>query len=162
MGECLILQLSVTGGRKKKTENMKLVMVSLRKIVAASHGEKGDDISFLHDAPVESMLAAPTNWCPHPASTSCLRVQGHSMEPTICNGDIVAVDSSQADASDLDGKIVIAWNKDRGLTISRLKRYDHTEVLQPENCQYESITLGHKNKKWKLIARAIWWIRKAS
>jgi len=27
------------------------------------------------------MIAAPKNWCPNPASTSCLRVRGHSMSP---------------------------------------------------------------------------------
>ena len=83
------------------------------------------------------------------------------MAPTICNGYIVAVDSSQTDRSKLDGKIVIAWKKDMGLTISHFRRYDHTETLQPENSQYESITLGHKNDKWKIVATVLWWIGKA-
>lgn len=148
-------------GNKKLTEKLQLVAVPLLKIVAASHGEKGDDVPFLQDAPIESMIAAPKEWCPHPSSTSCLRVQGHSMTPTICDGYIVAVDSSQTDRSKLDGKIVIAWKKDKGLTVSRFRRYDHTETLQPENPHYESITLGHKNDKWKVVAKVLWWIGKA-
>ena len=83
------------------------------------------------------------------------------MSPTIRDGYIVAVDSSQTDKSKLDGKIVIAWNKDKGLTVSRFKRYDLTETLQPENPQYESITLGKKHDRWKVVAKALWWIGKA-
>ena len=83
------------------------------------------------------------------------------MVPTICDGYVVAVDSSQTDRSKLDGEIVIAWNKDKGLTVSRFKRYDHTETLQPENPQHESITLGKKNDRWRIVAKALWWIGKA-
>jgi len=134
-------------GARKLTDSKQLVAVPLLKAVAASPGEKGDDIPFLHDAPVDSMIAAPREGCPNPSSTSCLRVRGESMAPTICNGYIVAVDSSQTDRSKLDGKIVIAWKKDMGLTISHFRRYDHTETLQPDNSQYESITLGNRNGK---------------
>jgi SOS-response transcriptional repressor LexA len=149
------------GGNGKSAEKLQLVAIPLLKAIAASHGQKGDDIPFLHDAPIESMIAAPRDWCPHPASTSCLRVRGQSMTPTIGDGYIVAVDSSQTDRSKLDGKIVIAWKKDKGLTVSRFKRYDHTETLQPENPQYESITLGHKHDKWKVVGKVLWWIGKA-
>ena len=101
----------------------------------------------LHDA--LNVIAAPREWCPSPTSTTCLRVQGHSMEPTICDGDIIAVDSSQTDVANLNGKIVIAWNKDKGLTVSRFKSYHHTEVLQPDNPRYESITLSSRRSgKW--------------
>lgn len=148
-------------GERKLTEKLQLVAVPLLKIAAASHGQKGDDIPFLHDAPIESMIAAPKDWCPRPSSTSCLRVRGNSMMPTICDGYIVAVDSSQTDRSTLDGKIVIAWNKDKGLTVSRFRRYDQTEILQSENPQYESTTLGHKNDNWKVVAKVLWWIGKA-
>ena len=153
--------VSAGSGARKLTNTKQLVAVPLLRAVAASPGEKGDDIPFLHDAPVDSMIAAPKDWCPNPSSTSCLRVRGHSMGPTICNGYIVAVDSSPIDRSKLDGKIVIAWKKDLGLTISHFRRYDHTETLQPENSQYESITLGHKNDKWKVVATVLWWIGKA-
>jgi SOS-response transcriptional repressor LexA len=148
-------------GTRKVTEKVQLVAVPLLKIVAATPGEKGDDMPYLQDAPVESMIAAPKDWCPRPSSTTCLRVQGRSMAPTICDGYIVAVDSSQTDRSKLDGKIVIAWNQKRGLTVSRFRRYDHTETLQPENPQYESITLGKKDDKWQVVATALWWIGKA-
>jgi SOS-response transcriptional repressor LexA len=48
--------------------------------------------------------------------------------------------------------IVIAWHRNKGLTVSRLNQFDHTVVLQSENDSYESITLGRK-QKWKIVAR---------
>jgi SOS-response transcriptional repressor LexA len=89
-----------------------------------------------------------------------LRVRGDSMAPLIYDGYILAVDSSQNDRVKLDGKIVIAWHKDMGLTVSRLKRFDHTEILQPENGGYESIVLDKKHS-WKVLAKVLWWIGKA-
>jgi len=154
------LHLVRAGSGGKSPVDAQLVAIPVLKLVAASPGEKGDNAPVLGRAPVESMIAAPQDWCPNPLSTSCLRVRGDSMSPLIYNGYIVAVDSSQNDRAALDGKIVIAWNKDVGLTVSRLQRYDHTEVLQPENRQYKSITMDGKNK-WKIIARVLWWIGKA-
>jgi SOS-response transcriptional repressor LexA len=106
------------------------------------------------------MIAAPRDWCPNPATTSCLRVRGNSMAPLIEDGYIVAVDSSQNGQIQLNGKIVIAWHKDRGLTVTRLRRFDHTEVLEPENHGYEAITLGAK-QRWTILAKVLWWIGKA-
>ena len=82
------------------------------------------------------------------------------MMPLIDDGYIVAVDSSQTDLSELNDKVVIAWHKDMGLMVSRLHHYDHTEVLQPENKEYESIVLNNKHK-WKILAKVLWWIGKA-
>ena len=149
-------------GTKKSGADAKLQLVAipLLKTVAASLGEKGDDHTLLHDAPVESMIAAPKDWCPNPATTSCLRVRGNSMSPLIQDGYILAVDFAQNDLRALDGKIVIAWRKDIGLSVSRLKRYDHTVVLQSENAGYESITLSAK-QKWKIVAKVLWWIGRA-
>jgi len=82
------------------------------------------------------------------------------MNPLIYDGYIVAVDTSQNDRSKLDGKVVIAWQKERGLTISRLRCYGTTEVLQSDNPKYDSVVL-HGKAGWKIIARVLWWIGKA-
>jgi hypothetical protein len=100
-------------GAKKLDEKLQLVAIPLLNVVAVSHGEKGDDRLALHDAPADSMIAAPKEWRHNPSSPCCLRVRGRSMEPTMCDGDIVAFDSSQRDMSKLNGKIVIAWSKVR-------------------------------------------------
>jgi len=137
--------VSAGTGPKQPQERIQLVALPLLKVVAASHGEKGDHLHLLSDAPIESMMAAPKDWCPNPAYTSCLRVRGDSMSPMIQDGYVVAVDSSQIDMNSLDGKIVIAWHKDQGLTISRLRLYDQTVVLVPENTDYTAVTIAAKH-----------------
>ena len=147
-------------GPRKQVEKFQLVAIPLLKVVAASNKDKGDNLSLLSDAPIEGMIAAPKEWCPNPAYTSCLRVRGNSMAPLINDGYFVAVDSSQIGLSDLDGRIVIAWHKDVGLTISRFRRYDHTEVLVSENPEYGSITIS-ATQPWKIVATVLWWLGKA-
>jgi SOS-response transcriptional repressor LexA len=148
-----------TGVKTPTATKLQLIAIPLLKVVAASLGQKGDNVPLLHGAPVENMIAAPQDWCPNPATTSCLRVRGDSMNPVIGDGYILAVDSSQSDRGDPNGKIVIAWHKDIRLTVSRFRRYDHTGVLLPENPKYESVTLDAKNK-WKILAKVLWWIGK--
>ena len=102
-------------GKRKIRETQQVVTVPLLHVTAGYHEAQGDDISVLHDAPVDSFIATPKEWYPNPATTSCLRVRGESMLPTIGDDYIVAVDSTQIDRNRLDGKIVIAWNRDKGL-----------------------------------------------
>jgi SOS-response transcriptional repressor LexA/transcriptional regulator with XRE-family HTH domain len=147
-------------GPQRVEEKLQLVAIPLLKVAVAGYGERSDNLPLLTEAPVENMIAAPRNWCPNPSFTSCLRVCGNSMAPLIQDGFVVAVDSSDTDGSKLHGKIVIAWHKDRGLTISRFRRYDHTEVLQPENTEYEAVTLSARHS-WKIVARVLWWIGRA-
>ncbi len=157
------LEIVTAGSGTKKLESndkLQLVALPLLTTVAAAHGEKGDGEASLHDAPTESMFAAPKAWCPNPATTSCLRVRGESMSPLIGDGYILAVDSSQTELNRLNGKIVIAWHKDRGLMVSRLNRYDHTLVLRSENPSSEPVTLSGK-QRWKIVAKVLWWIGSA-
>jgi SOS-response transcriptional repressor LexA/DNA-binding XRE family transcriptional regulator len=149
-----------SGRRLPPEAKLQLVAIPLLKLTAASHGEQGADIALLQGAAVESMIAAPREWCPNPADTSCLRVQGKSMMPLINDGYIVAVDASQNNRKELNGKVVIAWHRDKGLTVSRLRRFDSTEILQPENAEHESITLS-RDDGWSIIAKVLWWIGKA-
>lgn len=154
------LRIVTAGSGHKKSKIPHLVAVPLLRCIAASHGGNGDISPALQDAPVESAIAAPNEWCPNPSTSSCLRVQGNSMAPLIHDGYILAVDSSQHDRAKLDGEIVIVWNKDKGLTVSRLKRYGQTEVLQPENRDYEPVVMDGK-EKWIILAKVLWWIGKA-
>jgi SOS-response transcriptional repressor LexA len=152
-----------SGGKRPRSKTkLQLVAIPLLKSVAVAHGEKGggEGSELLHDASIESMIAAPKGWCPNPSTTSCVRVSGNSMSPLIHDGYILAVDSAQTEINELNGKIVIAWHRDRGLTVSRLNRFDHTIVLQSENSNYESITLSG-NQKWKIVAKVLWWIGKS-
>jgi phage repressor protein C with HTH and peptisase S24 domain len=89
-----------------------------------------------------------------------LRVRGHSMEPLIHDGDIAAVDSSQTDRAQLDGKVVIVTSEEKGLCVSRLRRYPKFDVLESENREYQAVVLG-KSSGWRIVARVLWWISSA-
>ena len=154
------LEIAHAGSGDKKSNTPQLLAIPLLKVAVASHGGRGDSSTQLHDAAIESMIAAPKDWCPNPPATTCLWVRGKSMMPLIDDGYILVVDSSQVDSAKLNGKVVIAWHRDMGLTVSRLQHYDHTDVLQPESREYESIVLNSKHK-WKIVAKVLWWIEKA-
>ena len=54
------------------------------------------------------------------------------MAPTIGDGYIVAVDSSQTGRRNLDGKLVIAWRKHKRLAVSRLQLRSHRNFATRE------------------------------
>lgn len=133
-----------------------VIGVPLLKGVVGAHGADGDHRS-LRTMPLAEMVGVPASWSPNPAYTSLLRVKGHSMEPLIRQGDLIAVDSYQTERAKLYGKIVIASSHSHGLTVSRLRRYDTLEMLEAENRDYESIVLS-KSGGWRIVGKALWWI----
>lgn len=141
------------GSPKKRNT---LVAIPLLPVTVATHGGKGDPAIALNEARPESMLAAPSEWCPNPAYTSCLRVEGRSMMPLIHNGYILVIDTSQTSRLKLCGEIVIAAHQDEGLIVSRLQRFDETEVLVPENREYSSTSISTAG--WRIMAKVLWWI----
>jgi len=150
------LQVVQAGVHQTRKAPNDLVAIPVLPVVAATHGGKGDPAERLDQAHPESMLAAPSDWCPHPAQTSCLRVHGRSMMPLIHDGYIVVIDTSQTNRLKLYGQIVVAAHKDQGLIVSRLQRFDHTEVLVPENREYESTAVSTNG--WRIVAKILWWI----
>jgi len=105
-------------------------------------------------------MGAPMEWCPNPGYTSLLRVKGRSMEPLIHDGDIAAVDSSQTDRAHLDGKVVIVSNEEKGLCVSRLRRFPKVDLLESENRDYQAVILD-KSSGWHIVAKVLWWISSA-
>jgi len=81
------------------------------------------------------------------------------MMPLIHDEYILAVDTSETETSKLYGKVVIAWHKNKGLTVSRLQQIDRLDVLVPENREYESISIS-RNSGWRIVAKVLWWIGK--
>ena len=117
-----------------------LVAIPLLPVHAGTAGRRGDNID-LAEVSAESMLAAPLAWCPNPESTVCLRVKGNSMSPLILEGYIVAVDTSEVGNDNLVGQIVIASHREKGLLVSRLIRFGHTDALVSDNREYESVAV---------------------
>jgi SOS-response transcriptional repressor LexA len=150
------LQVVQAGAHRTTKRHDNLVAIPVLPVVAATHGGKGDPVDALDQAHPESMLAAPSDWCPNPAHTSCLRVHGRSMMPLIHDGYIVVIDTSQTNRLKLYGQIVVAAHKEQGLIVSRLQRFDHTEVLVPENREYESTAVSTNG--WRIVAKILWWI----
>ncbi len=138
----------------------RLVAIPVLGAHAATHGSRGDLTRNLEDLPTQDMIGAPAMWCPHPADTSCLRVRGSSMSPLIDEDDIVAVDRAETDPTQLSGKIVVTWQRDTGLTLSRFLMVNGVQLLESENREYKPVKLG-KNRNWRIIGRVLWWIRKA-
>lgn len=127
--------------------------------IIGAHGFAGDKRS-LRTIPAAEIIGAPVSWCPNPTYTRLLRVKGHSMEPLIRQGDILAVDSFQIDRAQLYGKVVIASGSKAGLCVSRLRRYDSLDVLEAENREYDPVVLN-KSSGWRIVGKVLWWISAA-
>jgi phage repressor protein C with HTH and peptisase S24 domain len=144
--------------RVRPIEKSAFVAIPLLPVRAAASGEKAEKVGDLDQMKPEALLAAPLEWCPNPASTISLRVKGNSMSPLILDGYIIAVDTSKVSHKNLIGQIVVAW--DKGLLVSRLIRFDHTEALVSDQREYESVSLATESH-WRVIGKVLWWTGKA-
>ena len=153
--EPMDLAAAGSGSRRQK-----IVPIPVLQVTVGTHGGQGDRHGNLNYIPAREIMGAPPEWCPNPGYTSLLRVRGHSMEPLIRDGDIAAVDSSQTDRAQLDGKVVIVTSEEKGLCVSRLRRYPKFDVLESENREYQAVVLG-KSSGWRIVARVLWWISAA-
>lgn len=145
---------------KQPVRQSDFVAVPLLPVHAGTPGEQGDKDVDLEQVRPETMLAAPRDWCPNPNSTICLRVKGNSMSPLILDGYIVAVDTADVLRDALVGKMVVAWNADKGLLVSRLIRFDHTDALVSDHREYESVSLAPEFA-WRIVGGVLWWIGRA-
>lgn len=73
-----------------------------------------------------------------------LKIEGHSMEPQICNNDTVIV-HKQPDAE--DGQIVIAAVDGEYATCKRLKKYKDSIALVPINPNYSPLVFSSDEVK---------------
>lgn len=143
-------------GRKQLSKEEAFVAVPLLPVRAATPGEEGDKVPDLDQLKPEAMLAAPAKWCPNPAATVSLRVKGNSMSPLILDGYIVAIDTSNVSHDDLLGRIVVAWSMEKGLLVSRLIRFDHTDALVSDHREYDSVALVTPSG-WRVVGKVLWW-----
>jgi len=155
-----VLVVHAGGTQKRGQPKADLVGIPLLPVYAATPGEQGDKDVDLEQIRPETLLAAPRDWCPNPNSTICLRVKGMSMSPLILDGYIIAVDTVDVHREKLVGQIVVALNVEKGLLVSRLIRFDHTDALVSDHREYESISLAPESA-WRILGRVMWWIGKA-
>ena len=147
-------------GKHISAKTSDFVAIPILPVDAATLGEHSDEVSDIDLVQPESLWAAPASWCPNPAQTISLRVKGNSMSPLILNGYIIAVDTSNISREELLGQIVVAWNKKaRQLVVSRLLRFDNTDVLVSDQRENQSISLASESA-WRIVGKVLWWAGK--
>jgi SOS-response transcriptional repressor LexA len=142
-------------GLKKES----LVAIPLLPVHAGAPGLEGDNVDLAEVSP-ESVLAAPIDWCPNPESTVCLRVKGNSMSPLILDGYIIAVDTSEIEHDSMVGQIVVASHREKGMVVSRLIRFDHTDALVSDQREYGSVPVT-PGSEWRILGKVLWWTGRA-
>jgi phage repressor protein C with HTH and peptisase S24 domain/DNA-binding XRE family transcriptional regulator len=153
------LQLIHAGATAAKSRT-EFVAVPLLPVFAATAGEQGDREVDLHQTLPERLLAAVSDWCPNPTSTICMRVKGNSMSPLILDGYIIAVDTSEVRNDMLIGQIVVAQHSEKGLLVSRLIRFDHTDALVSDQREYNSVSVAAESS-WRIVGKVLWWTGRA-
>jgi hypothetical protein len=79
------------------------------------------------------------------------------MSPLILDDYIIAVDTSQARHDELINQIVVAQNLDKGLLVSRLIRFDHTDALISDQRENDSASLA-LGSGWPIVGKVLWWM----
>lgn len=130
------------------------VALPLLNGVIGTHGVAGDKRSF-RTMSVSDELSVPAKWCPNPDYTSLVRVKGHSMEPAIRHGDLIAVDSFQTERTELYGNTVVVSSPSQGLAVGYLNRFDNLDVLQAEKRESKAVILN-KAGDWRIVGKVLW------
>ena len=127
------------GGGERLFSKPQLHAIPLLPLKAAAYGEEGDKRLDFDGVLPQGLIAAPSDWAPNPAFTSCLRVRGNSMAPVLCDGYIIVVDTSETDHAHLRDKMVVAWHPHKGITVSWLRVLPAGEALVSQSDQYLSL-----------------------
>ena len=112
--------------------------------VRAGAGE-GEDV-FIESAELEIQIdrGALARWA-NASTVTVIRAEGDSMEPTVRDGDLVAVDYSKREA--LDNQMFVA-RTDAGLVIKRLRGVEGGWQLDSDNKEYDSVLVESGMKSW--------------
>jgi transcriptional regulator with XRE-family HTH domain len=148
------------GVRKGSNNGSSSVALPLLKAFVATYGLEGDKRS-LRTIPAKETISVPARWCPNPEYTSLLPIKGHTMEPLIHDGDIIAVDSFQLERGHLYGTLVVADNQNKGLSLAYLRRIGTLDILEAGDRAYEPVILG-KPSRWRIVGKVLWWISRPS
>jgi|SRR5581483_6862383 phage repressor protein C with HTH and peptisase S24 domain len=117
----------------------------------------GDNNPNVEQSPAVAKVVAPSEWTENVQNLRCLRVKGEGMAPTITDGSMVAVDFSQFHAARLSNTIVLAWHKDYGLLVRRLKKGGAGDVLVSDADPTGAHALAFDHN-WRILGRVTWWL----
>ena len=115
---------------------------------------------MVEQSQVEEFIVVSRRHVPHPGETTCIRVAGRSMFPTLDEGYIVAVDTHTVDPERLLGRMVAARDPEGGITIKWLRRDGGHWLLVPQHTapEYPVVVLGPGKRDWKIVGEVIWWM----
>lgn len=128
-------------------------------VVALSAGTSlpGDSDPNIEQSPAVAKVMAPPEWSENVQSLRCLRVKGEGMAPAMADGSIVAVDVSQFLPAKLGNAVVLAWHKDYGLIVRRLKKSGAGDVLVSDADATGANALAFDHN-WRILGRVAWWL----
>lgn len=102
------------------------------------------------DVSIAVAAKALASWA-RPDRLTCVRVVGDSMEPTIRDGDLVAVDATRTDP--LNGRLFALWT-DTGLVAKRLRRTGDGWVLISDNPIHAPRPVAEDDR---IVGRVAWY-----
>ncbi len=116
----------------------------------------------LDPADAVGRVLAFRQWLPNPAATVAARVQDDAMSPILPSGSVAAIDRSDVNPADLQGKIVAA-RKDGELLIRWLDLSGRHAILRPNNpgpsTPLVSVVLDEAPEDF-IVGRVVWsWSR---
>lgn len=117
----------------------------------------GDSDPNIEQSSEVARVMAPPEWTENVQNLRCLRVKGEGMAPAITDGSIVAVDVSQFLAAKLSNAVVLAWHKDHGLIVRRLKKSGAGDVLVSDADPTGGNALAFDHN-WRILGRVAWWL----
>ena len=131
-----------------------VVPVPLLKDAAAAGSPRAIDQSD-----IDRWLLVDATAAPHPQNTIAIRIVGGSMEPSLRDGFIVVIDTTERAPRELAGAMVAARDPSGGVTVKYL-RLVHGEfmlVAEHTSVSYDPILLSHE-PGWKILGKVLWWI----
>lgn len=111
---------------------------------------------------INQELAFKSGWIEKVLKSSCehlflLDVAGHSMEPTLYEGDTVLVDGSRRDLQD-DG--IYVFRIDHGMVVKRVERHIGGKILiMSDNPRYQPYCYEPEEKDQLIVGRVVWYAR---
>jgi len=131
-----------------------VIAIPLLKDAAAAGSPR-----MIDESEIDDLLFMRPSRAPHPGKTVAIRVVGSSMEPSLRDGFIVALDMQQQNPAELANAMVAARDPSGAVTVKYLRRVQDEFLLVSEHTStdYNPILLS-REPGWSIIGKVLWWI----
>ena len=135
-------------------ETETVIIPKVKAVLCAGGG------SFELDAVTVSEHPFPKSWLArmgNPKDMVFMDVIGNSMEPGICDGDMVLVDKSRLE---ITSKSVLAVGFEDAIFIKRMEKRLHGLVMVSDNPDYAPVSIeGDELNSFRVIGKVVWLCR---